>query len=284
MCPRPLLTLLVVVLSMSSTLLGPGPATAVSSESEEAGGAGASASVGFRGWTSYVRTSPVTATIDADVLYDDAGAEVVSIDIRTSRTSMTSTAQTAWVEPTNLQGLLVVEGDRRGPVKVRKDVPLRVAQGQVLCVSARATDSFGVTSPWSDRSCVLRFLDDRRLERHGPLRTVRDERYTNGTATHIDPGGSLVLRGVPRGAAVIVAWERRRLDRPPTSNIRVLPPGAQARHAVCGAGEAGAFNRTLYWDYCPRRTDARGPVRLHADREYPTYAVQGVLILPPWAR
>lgn len=229
----------------------------------------------------YVADPDVRFTLDA---FTDAGRST-RFDVRVSRTPMRSVRRSTWTYPERQQGLLPATGRAgRGPGDVRAHVRLRVAQGQVLCVSARATDSSGVVGAWSDRSCVIRFLDESRLRGHGDLRADRGERYYQGTATHIYPGGSLVLRGVPRSASVLVLYERRRQAEAPTRSIRTTGSGSHPQHGDCGLGQSSSFGRWRLLDECPDRTERRGPITFHTDRELPSYGVDGVVVVPAWAR
>ncbi len=74
-----------------------------------------------------------------------------------------------------------------------------VGSGRIICVRARQ-HSWGVTSRWSQLTCVVRAREDQHLRREGRIRVIEDVRYVDGRASKILSRGRMLVRGVPAGA------------------------------------------------------------------------------------
>jgi len=241
--------------------------------------------VGYRTPYPTMVRGDVTYVIDAGVGWpaEAEGAVVAALDVRVARTSMTAAARAPWAYPARLQRLPVTTGERhQGNLDVRKVLGFSVAQGQVLCISARAADTRGNVGDWSEQVCVTRFLDDRRLERHATTKRISSSRDWAGSATSLGRHGSLVLRGVPRGGRVVVLWARGtygHLD----GDVDVTGPGATRAVRLCTLGAWAERPRYQLREDCPRVPARRGPVRLRFVGPSATVAIEGIAVVPRWA-
>ena len=116
---------------------------------------------------------------------DAVGEEKLSWDLQVLRTDMRSASPPAW-------------RTLRSGVTAQHHV-LAVASGSIICVRARQ-HSWGVTSAWSRRTCVVRARDDQALLRRGPKKVVRDPRYTDGRASVLRRRTRMLIAGVPAGS------------------------------------------------------------------------------------
>lgn len=213
----------------------------------------------------------------------DEGAVLTSFDVRVSRTAMRSSRQAAWRRPARLQGLVITPDERRtGQVQARKRLRLRLARGEIMCMSARASDSAGYVGPWTDRICLTRFLDDRRLARHGAVRTVRDRSIWGGAASHLDRGGSLTLRRVPQGAGIVALWVRDSRHSSDPTVIDVVGTGPRGRVRLCALNSYVVRPQGHRQGGCTRPQKRRGPVRIASRSDHANLAFAGVAVLPAW--
>lgn len=275
---------LVAATTLVVGLVGPSSAVATVTTSEAASGGPSTSGYLVSPYSSLTRRV-VRLRVDAMAGWagEQQGAQVASVDVRLSRTVMTAPRQTSWVYPPRLQGMAIRDGERhQGNLQDRKVVRLPVAQGQVMCASTRATDTLGNVGEWEQQQCVVRFLDDRRLERHGDVRTLKDRRYWKGAASGLERSGALVVRGVPRGARMIVLWGHGR-EKYVDGDVEMTGRAARGRVVMCRAG--AWHDRPVYGrrETCAKVPARRGAVRLRAGRVSPTVAVEGVAVLPPWA-
>lgn len=150
-------------------------------------------------------TYPFTLTSSFKITYEaylgselEDGGRPAYVQVRVSKTPLTSTSRRAWTYPSHLQRVGLTSTWRTGQITIG------INQGQGSCVGARAVDAAGRVGPWGYTTCVARFFDDNQLERKGTVKTVRAKRFWHGVASEIDGGGQLVLRHVPRGSDIWV--------------------------------------------------------------------------------
>jgi hypothetical protein len=208
--------------------------------------------------------------------------EIGSFDVRVSRTSMTSSRPSRWEQPPGLQGLApsTPPTDQRHAIF---RIAMPVAQGQVLCLSARAHSTAGTLSPWTDPACVIRFVDDSRLIRRGPVTRLHDRRFWGGRATAIPAGSDLVLRHAPaRSRVVVLTTEYPRYNRRDTVTVFQRGPRRMFLSFDTGRskGRRPHFSRATTGGRLSART---GEVRLTTAGEV-TVPVEGLAVLPIWAR
>jgi hypothetical protein len=209
-------------------------------------------------------------------------SEIASFDVRVSRTAMTAARPSGWTQPPQLQGLAPSTPATDQRLVIARLV-LPVAQGQVLCVSARARSTAGALSPWTDPACVIRFVDESRLLRRGPATVLVDRRFWGGRATAIPAGTDLVLPHAPAHSRVAV--------------LTTEYPRYAARDTVM-VYQRGA--RRMFFSFLTARSPGRRPhysavtvggrlsvrageVRLTNDAAT-TVPVEGLAVLPLWAR
>lgn len=150
---------------------------------------------------------------------------------------------------------------------------LRIGGGRVLCLRIRQ-HSFGLTSAWSPPDCVVRGRDDARVRRTGPMHVERDTAYPDRRATVLGEGGTLRLRGVPRGARYGVVYTDR-YDGRGWPHIRTI--GSRDVYTSGGTGAHG-----LGWDARPA-APRRGTLVI--DTEYgSTEPIGALVVIPRWVR
>lgn len=207
------------------------------------------------------------------------GGRPAYVQVRVSKTPLTSTSRRAWTYPSHLQRVGLTSTWRTGQITVG------INQGQGSCVGARAVDAAGRVGPWGHTTCIARFFDDNQLERKGAVKTVRAKRFWHGVASELDGGGQLVLRHVPRGSDVWV------LGRPAPYTIsaywgstpRIIGMDSTGtRQVVLGQDGGINVNRRSMWR-ASLRTHRLGPVWLRRDPEG-TFPIEGIVVIPPWAR
>jgi len=116
---------------------------------------------------------------------DPQGPEDRSFDVEVLRTDMRTPARPAW------QPYLTDTTARLHD--------LAIGSGQILCARARQ-QSWGVTTGWSDLTCVVRARDDEDLRRRGKAVFVKDRRYADGRAMVMTARTRIVVPRVPRKA------------------------------------------------------------------------------------
>ena len=207
------------------------------------------------------------------------GGKPAYVQVRVSKTPLTSTSRRSWTRPEHLQHVGLTSTWRTGQITVGLN------QGQASCVGARAVDVAGRVGPWGYTTCIARFFDDNQLERKGAVKTVRAKRFWHGVASELDGGGQLILRHVPPGSDVWV------LGRPAPYNTvadwgstpRIIGMNSTGtRQIVLGQNGGINVNHRSMWN-ASMRTQRLGPVWLRRDRDG-TFPIEGIVVIPPWAR
>ncbi|MDH2416549.1 hypothetical protein [Nocardioides sp. CER19] len=213
---------------------------------------------------------------------EEHGNAIRSVDVRIARTPMTAARRSAWTYPAALQGAAASPPPGTDPDRPVLELPLSLAQGEVVCVSARTRDTDGNLGAWSEVSCLARFLDDSRLVRTGPLKRLRNRHFWGGHATGIRPGSPLVLRHVPAGSRVATLATAVPLNSGPDQVI-VRVPGRQ--HMVTAFASGWTTGRRRIYSattISAIRTARTGPVRLRSQDNSVSSPVEGIAVLPRW--
>lgn len=207
------------------------------------------------------------------------GGKPSYVQVRLSKTPLTSTSRRSWTYPSHLQRVGLTSTWRTGQITIG------VNQGQGSCVGARAVDVAGRVGPWGPTTCIARFFDDNQLERKGTVKTVRAKRFWHGVASEIDGGGQLILRHVPKGSEIWV------LGRPAPygsgaywgSTPRVIGMNSTGTRQIVLAQNGGInVNHRSMWQ-ASLRTPRLGPVWLRRDPDG-TFPIEGIVVMPPWVR
>lgn len=261
-----------VAIALLATL-SPAPAT-------QAATSGPSVQTAARPTYGFTLASSFKVTYEAYAGSDlAAGGRPAYVQVRVSKTPLTSTSRRAWTYPSHLQRVGLTSMSRTSQITVG------ISQGQGSCVGARAVDAAGRVGPWGHTTCIARFFDDNQIERKGTVKKVRAKRFWHGVASEIDGGGQLVLRHVPRGSDVWI------LGRPAPYSIsaywgftpRVIGMNSTGtRQIVLGQDGGDNANRRSMWR-AHQRTQRLGPVWLRRDRDG-TFPIEGIVVIPPWAR
>lgn len=188
-----------------------------------------------------------------------AGPENRTYDVQVRRASMLAAKPPAW------------RSRWTGSTVERRRMGIR--GGQALCVRVRQ-HSYGQTSAWSSPACVVRGRDDSRVRRAGPMHVERATAYPDRRATSLDPGATLRLRGVPKGARYGVVFTD--VDDGRSDPMFRLAGVSQSMSWSGGYGAHG-----LHWQVRPA---PRGGT-LQVDAEWGTTLPVGALIvIPRWVQ
>lgn len=199
-----------------------------------------------------LRIDPGTPNIS-----DPVGEENRSWDVQVLRTDMRSASRPAW--QTAITG-----------TTAQRHV-LLVGSGRIICVRARQ-HSWGATSGWSYRTCVVRALDDQAIPRVGPVRVVDDVRYVDGRASKIRARTRMLIAGVPAGALHGPVFT----DPPSTVCTR---PSWRIRGQREPAGALGVASGALHVRY--HRTNVAGTAVMGSPFGS-TCPVGGFVVVPRW--